>query len=1072
MRKLSGSGDNQSDLTDGMEVTSDAAEGSRNQTRSQMDRSQTRIPPKRVGNYEILRLIGQGGMGAVFLARHLKLDKEVALKLIRSRAKANGLAEARFDRELRAVGKLDHPNIVRALDAGEFNGTTFLSMELLQGLDLDQVNDGDGSLATADACEVVRQAAIGLQYIHSQGLVHRDIKPSNLMLCKDPVAQVRVKVMDLGLAFILGDADDERLTGEGVAIGTYRYMSLEQSRNTHSVDHRADIYSLGATLYRLLVGEPPFSRDEFETQAQLLMALMSGHVPDVTAKLPELPEPIATIITRMLASDPDQRPNDMDEVIEVLSPFAKSHQLAALLKREMRRFEKKQVATQGDHSVNLIDNLLNETTGTSDRSIGSLDSDTDEIGILRQRVRRFWVDGVLGRTKDNTQLFSLNRMIADECVRSPWEGITQSPLHSIDSNAPIDQLFEHAERSLLILGDAGAGKSTTLLELTEYLLRLSEKSRREPVPVMLHLSSWNRRSGSFDQWVVQELNAKYQIPKAIGREFIEKRRIIVLLDGLDEIRPAEQPACVRSVNEFLSQMTPPGVVVCSRYTEYMATDVKFQMQGAVRLQPLTSDQIMASISGSTGTRQPLVNALAKHQALLELASSPLMLSMMKTSFDDSGADSIESFETIENARQHLFDTFVTEAFRSKSRSTKEYSKQETVGWLSWIAQQMQDRNQTVFLMGELQPDWFGSLSQRLSYLLTLSLSLGAISGLATMYFWYQQMPIMDTSSSTPYSSLFWLLLQLPVWWAQLCFLDLFVFPSRVPRSFFGRAGYGIGKTIVYLFLWMLWPIIGSMTGVWTTGWTVANILLGILTAASIGILGRRKRVTVDVDVAQPLGFSLPGMVRGWASGYLVGFVVYSTYVCLWSLYLLDEPPDWFPYFWNNEEERCVSIAWPLAFSSVGLVAGGLVPQMSHGRSAPDQGVPIYLRNTMITGAFSLVSVFATGMLVLTYWLNLPSNPLEFSWAQRAILLSGGVLWSSFYMALCFGGLDLLCHGLTRLILKTDGVIPSQLSKFLKHSTKLGLLRRVGGAHIFSHRMLLEYFADKSQAKSASSSDSV
>ena len=1014
---------------------------------------------KQIGSYEVIELLGQGGMGTVFRARHLKLDKEVALKLIRPRGKSNEVVQARFDRELRAVGKLEHPNIVRALDAGEVNGVTFLSMELLQGLDLDQIAPKGQKLSVADASEVIRQSALGLKYVHDEGLIHRDIKPSNLMLAKDPVSSVRVKVMDLGLALIKGDAEDERLTDEGVAIGTFRYMSLEQARNTRSVDHRADVYSLGATYYRLLIGEPPYAKDRFATHAQLLMALMSGEVPDVAAKVTDLPSPLGKLITRMLAKDPDERPQDMTEIIETVTPFALPHQLGQVLEQGLRD-RAEATKQQPDRFTELIGDLMSEPSDSLAETSPSADLASDDLGILRQRVRRFWVDGVLSRTKDSTQLFPLRREILIDCVTSPWEGIAQSPVESFDPNVPIDQLFEYAERSLLILGDAGSGKSTTLLELAEYLLKKSESSSRESVPVLLHLSTWTRQHRSFEKWIVQELNAKYQIPQHIGREFVDERRLVLLLDGMDEVRTADQQGCIEALNDFLSRFMPPGVVVCARYTEYSATGSKLRMHGAMLLKPLTPEQIMDSITGSTGARRPLIEALGKHEALLELASCPLMLSMMKVSFDDSDPESIHGFSTIESARENLFDAFVDDAFRTKHVSTSNYSRGETVSWLSWIAKQMQHRNQSVFVLDELQPEWFTSLSQKLIYLVSLSLILGAISGATTMYFWYRMMPIMDTAASTPYASLYWLMLQMPIWWAAVCFFDLFVFPKRTSQGLTGRFSWGIAKAVLYCSLWMIWPVIGHLSGIWTTGWTIANVLLGLPTSGFVGFLGRRKRVTVDVDVAQPLGVSAYGSLGGWALGYALGFVVYATYLFLWALYLLEEPPDWFPYFWKSAEERCVSVAWPLAFSSVGIVAGGLAARMKRGRTAPDQSLKIYFRNTLIAGTFSIISVFVTGLFVLYWWLNLPDNPLEFSLGQQALVVTGGVVWTALYIGLSFGALDLLAHGLTRMILQIDGIIPKRMSDFLKHSTRLGLLRRAGGAHIFTHRMLLEYFADK------------
>jgi len=220
------------------------------------------LPTERIRDYELLEPLGHGGMGTVYRAIHCSLDRIVAVKLLPARRLREPQAVERFQREMRAIGRLNHPAIVRATDAGEVDGTHYLAMDFVDGLDLSRLTKVTGPLPIADACEIIRQAAIALQYAHEQGLIHRDVKPGNLMLEPDASDSrcVRVKVMDLGLA-LFGAASEviDELTTVGQLMGTLDYMAPEQADSSHTVDATADVYSLGATLFKLLTGTAPYA---------------------------------------------------------------------------------------------------------------------------------------------------------------------------------------------------------------------------------------------------------------------------------------------------------------------------------------------------------------------------------------------------------------------------------------------------------------------------------------------------------------------------------------------------------------------------------------------------------------------------------------------------------------------------------------------------------------------------------------------------------------------------------------------------------------------------------------------
>jgi serine/threonine-protein kinase len=258
-----------------------------------------------LGSYVLLEKLGEGGMGAVFKARNWKLGKVVALKVIRAERLGKGDAVPRFRREIRAVAQLEHPHIVRALDAKEAGDTLCLVLEYVEGIDLARLVKQRGPLPVAQACEYIRQAALALQHAHEKGLVHRDVKPGNVLLSSDGT----VKLLDLGLVRLsdpeaAGLSVGTQLTGKGVAMGTADYLAPEQAEESRSVDIRADLYSLGCTLYFLLTGRVPFPGGTFVQKA----LRHQREEPTPLERLrPDVPAAVAAVVRRLMAKRPEDR---------------------------------------------------------------------------------------------------------------------------------------------------------------------------------------------------------------------------------------------------------------------------------------------------------------------------------------------------------------------------------------------------------------------------------------------------------------------------------------------------------------------------------------------------------------------------------------------------------------------------------------------------------------------------------------------------------------------------------------------------------------------------------------------
>ncbi len=304
------------------------------------------------GRYQILERLGEGGMGSVYKAQHRMMNRPVALKIINPQLINHPGAVERFHREVQAAARLSHPNIVAAHDAEQAGNLHFLVMEFVDGIDLHQVVQERGPLPVAEACDYIRQAALGLQHAHERGMVHRDIKPHNLMLVQSGTQKAEsgieatstssslhsppsalVKILDFGLANLASEAAEEavhqgetqgvgatspQLTLMGSMMGTPDYIAPEQAIDAHAVDIRADIYSLGCTLYCLLTGRAPFQEgtvyDKIVAHAEKAAAPLSAFRADVPAE-------VEHILERMMAKNPADRYQTPAEVAEALAKY-------------------------------------------------------------------------------------------------------------------------------------------------------------------------------------------------------------------------------------------------------------------------------------------------------------------------------------------------------------------------------------------------------------------------------------------------------------------------------------------------------------------------------------------------------------------------------------------------------------------------------------------------------------------------------------------------------------------------------------------------------------------------------
>jgi transcriptional regulator with XRE-family HTH domain len=342
----------------------------------------------------------------------------------------------------------------------------------------------------------------------------------------------------------------------------------------------------------------------------------------------------------------------------------------------------------------------------------------DDINRSRiiKRVRATWIDGVLQESLHKEALIALGLQKQPDALGNPWSFAVQEtnlPPKQLPLGTTIVEVYDAADGDLLVLGEAGGGKTTLLLELTRTLLTRADQNETEPIPVVFNLSSWAVKQASLTDWLTEELMIKYHVPRITAQRWIQNDQLILLLDGLDEVAHVALAACVKAINVYKQQHPNVHVVVCCRLVEYFTIETRVKLEQAVLIQPLTMKQIHQYLSVG-GQFENIKDALEEDLDLRELAKSPLMLSILMLTYS-GGAKTSESFVltgSFEKRRQLVLDRYAQHMLTRRAETS--YTEADTQRWLIWLARRMQQRSLTEFFVERMQPDWIapGSPSDR------------------------------------------------------------------------------------------------------------------------------------------------------------------------------------------------------------------------------------------------------------------------------------------------------------------------------------------------------------------------
>ena len=348
-------------------------------------------------------------------------------------------------------------------------------------------------------------------------------------------------------------------------------------------------------------------------------------------------------------------------------------------------------------------------------------------------VNGIWVNGVLNKSLHNAVLIELGleeRKDAVDHPDRPWDMVLQTtdkPNRVLPAGTRIVEVFDDVGQALLILGKPGSGKTTTLLQLARQTIGRAEENPTQPIPVVFNLSSWINPAQSIADWLVDELNTKYNIARKIAQPWVENDQLLLLLDGLDEVAEQKRDACVGAINKFRREHLVQ-IVICSRTAEYESLATSLKLNSAICIQPLKKKQISDYLDKFGGGLTALRNMLQGDKPQQELSRSPLMLNIMTLSYQGASAEELGQLDTIESRREHLFNKYIDRMFKRLARAkSKIYPRAKTIKWLSWLAEKMSQHEQSVFLIERMQPTWLPQAQQR-QYTIAAVLVSGLIFG--------------------------------------------------------------------------------------------------------------------------------------------------------------------------------------------------------------------------------------------------------------------------------------------------------------------------------------------------------
>lgn len=667
------------------------------------------------------------------------------------------------------------------------------------------------------------------------------------------------------------------------------------------------------------------------------------------------------------------------------------------------------------------------------------------LADLLEKVERFWVRSTLDPLVTSRAWLDVARVSENGAVANPllqtleMEQAAAGSWQAPGAGAAIEDVYLGVGRALLILGEPGAGKTITLVKLAKALIARVRAAPEltEAVPVLLPLAGWGACHRSLEDWIVAELAEKYFITG--GRRLLDDRRLVLLLDGLDELPDDRQGACVAAINTFSRATGSAGMVVCSRTQDYAnlierTPDARLRLYGAIRLLPLSDQQIDGYLAGFGPVLEPLRVTLGTDGELLGLARTPLMLHLIAGACVERAGGQV--LPVAGRGSTWLLDAYVARMLARTRRAADLPGAEDLVARLAWLARQSSRHHQPLILLERLQPSWLGGQTHRLLYLgLSRTLAGAALGLVIGLCEWPQYRAGAVALVADPRPIAVGLLLG-AVAGAAMALTDAALLPA-MPKL--GHLVRSVLLVAVYGFIWAIPAVVlmlaasGDAATLWGEG-------------AAWGLLGgaffaTRAGSSLDTDIRLPelLSWSwaglLRGLLRGGLGGALLGVLTGLIY----------RGPD------GHLVAYLLGMLGVGAFlgAAVGALFGGFQGQGLTRPATPNRGVRETVKGSLLVMTLSVVALAVT-IGAATALLIDPASGLAL----------GGVLGLALGLAagLWYGGLAVVRHYSLRVVLATAGDLPLRPVPVLDYACDLIFLRRIGGGWQFFHDLLRRHFA--------------